>query len=76
MILSQKNNPPTTKHDVGEDIEFHGTFLEAELVGDIAVAEGNSFTLLSATEETRVWVKSCRPLPEGSAFFQVKVSAA
>jgi hypothetical protein len=76
VILAKKSSPPLTKHDVGEDIVFPGKFLEAELAGEIPVREEGPYTLLAATFETRVRVKSCHPLPEGSVFFQIKVSAA
>lgn len=76
VILSKKSSPPLTRHDVGEDIVFPGAFLEAELAGEIPVHEEGPFTLLAKSFETRVRVKTCHPLPEGSAFFQIRVCAA
>jgi len=76
IVLNQKNSSPVTKHDVGEDIEFPGAFLEAELIGKTPLRDEGILTLLIGLTENRVRIKSCIPLPEGSEYFQVRLRAA
>jgi len=76
IILCQKIGPPRTKHDVGEDIEFPGSFLEAELIGAKPLPLNDCFKLMVENTETRIRARSCNPLPENKGFFHIKIEAA